>query len=466
MSLAEVLSVSALEQASLIRSGKISSEELTRLYLDRIERLNPALNAFVNVFGPRAVIAARRKDLQRRLTPASLPPFHGVPIAMKDLNLVRFSWTRYGSRAFQLWSPIDDATTQQLRLGGFVFMGKLAASEFGAMPVTEPDIHPPTRNPWSPDHTAGGSSGGSASAVAAGMLPIAQGSDGAGSIRIPASFCGLFGLKPSRGRLRNQMWKDDKDIIYTCGPIARTVEDAAAMFDVMAGVSVGKPHRLPLPEKSFLELTRTPPKKLRIHFVVQGPLGETHPEVVAAVERVAQVLSQAGHELEAGTAPSGSVEEFLPVFQQMVAMPPVWNWSRVQPVTKWLGQPGKKLDPKFVARRQAEINARLEKSFEGTEVWLTPTVAQLPPRVGAWKHLPPQEHFEVAAQLGAFTAAFNLLGYPAANVPAGISSDGRPIGVQIACRTGEEGTVLALSKQVEEALPWFGGYADQWKKNG
>jgi amidase len=463
MSLPELISLPALEQARLIRTGAISSEELTRLYLERIERLNPSLNAFVDIFGGRSILAAKRKDLQRRLSPGSLPPFHGVPIGIKDLNFVRFSRTRYGSRAFQLWSPVDDATTQQLRLGGFVFMGKLAASEFGAMPVTEPDIHPPTRNPWSLDHTAGGSSGGSASAVAAGLLPLAQGSDGAGSIRIPASFCGLYGLKPSRGRLRNQMWKDDRDVIYTCGPITRTVEDAAAMFDVMAGVTVGKPHRLPLPERPWQELLQTPPKPLRIHFVVKGPLGETDPEVAEAVQRVARVLEQAGHHVEEGDAPSGTVEEFLPVFQKMVAQPPVLSWSRVQPVTKWLGEPGKKLDPAFVAQRQAEIVARLEAGFAGSDVWVTPTVSQLPPRVGAWKSLPPKEHFEAAAELGAFTAAFNLLGYPAANVPAGLARDGRPIGVQIACRTGEEATVLALSKQVEDAMPWIGSYARQWQ---
>ena len=433
---------------------EISSEELTRFYLDRIERLNPKLNAFVSVFDRRAVLDARRKDLERRFARGSLPPFHGVPIGIKDLNLVRFSTAHFGSNALKLWSPVDDPTVTQLRKGGFVMMGKLASSELGSMPVTEPDTHPPTRNPWNLGFTPGGSSGGSAAAVAAGMLPIAHGSDGAGSVRIPASFCHLYGLKPSRGRLRNQFWMNERNLIYTCGSLARTVEDAAAMLDVMAGVTVGTPHRLSLPPKPFQQMANIAPPRLKIRMVVNGPICDTHPEIAAAVLRTAKALEEMGHHVEPADAPSGSLEDFLPVFQKMVSFTPGLNWSNTQPVTRWLAEAGKKLPNAGVNARMSDLIARLDPEFTGADAWLMPTVPVLPPAIGAWKHLAPPEHFRAAADLGGFTAVFNLLGFPAASIPAGLSSDGRPIGIQIACRAGEEVRVLALSRQLEQAMPW------------
>ena len=275
MSWNDVLSATALEQAALIRTRALSSESLARLYLDRIERIDPQLNAFVALFRRRALADARAKD---RLTRAGgpLPAFHGVPIGIKDLNLVRWAWTRFGTRAaLPIFSPVDDRTTASLRRGGFVILGKLATSELGAMPVTETDIHPPARNPWNLQRSPGGSSGGSGAAVAAGLLPIAQGSDGAGSIRIPSAFCHLYGIKPSRGRVANAFGKKDRDILYTCGPIARSVEDAAAMLDVLAGLDVGRPHWAPAPRKPYRELLTEPLRPLRIRFTTRAPMGAT-----------------------------------------------------------------------------------------------------------------------------------------------------------------------------------------------
>jgi amidase len=450
----EVLRASAVEQARLVRTGAVSSQELTRLYLERIDRLNSKLSAFVDVFSHRAMLDARLKDAERILGRSTLPPFHGVPIGIKDLNLVRFSTAHFGSKAFRLWSPVDDATVSQLRKGGFVVLGKLAASEMGAMPVTEPDIHPPTRNPWNLNHTSGGSSGGSSAAVAASLVPLAHGSYGAGSVRIPASFCHLYGLKPSRGRLRNHFWMDDRHLIYTCGPLTRTVEDAAAALDVMAGVTAGKPHRLPLPPRPFQYMSQVDPRPLRIHLTVRSPVCETHPEIAEATRRVAQALASAGHQVEEVDPPAGSVDEFLPLFQKMVSQAPGVNWAQTQPVTQWLALAGKKLSREEVREREAVLLERLDAAFAGADAWVTPTVAVLPPVVGAWKALPAAEQFRAAANLGAFTALFNLLGYPAATVPAGLSAEGLPIGVQIAARTGEEVRVLQLSRQVEKLLPW------------
>lgn len=450
----DLLDATALEQARLVRSREISSEDLTRLYLDRIDRLNPRLQAFVTVFRRDALSVARGKDRMTKQKGADLPPFHGVPIGIKDLNGVRGTFGRLGSRAFRylVW-PIDDPSVAQIRKGGFVFVGKLATSELGAMPVTEPDIHPPTRNPWDLRFTPGGSSGGSGAAVAAGLIPLAHGSDGAGSIRIPSSFCHLFGIKPSRGRVPNP-FERGTNTLTTCGPIARTVEDAAAMLDVQAGMTVGKPSSAPLPEASFLELCRRSPGRLRIRFATRSPLGETHPEIALAVQRTATLLEGLGHSVEEGSTPEGEVSGFLPIWQKLVAMAPVLRPSVLQPVTRWLYLAGKQLRAADVEALRRELDDRVRAWFGDVDLWVTPTVPVLPPAIHAFRDLPPEEAFHRAAHLGAFTAGFNITGQPAVNVPAGVSEEGLPIGVQLAGRPLGDATVLAVSKQLEDAAPW------------
>jgi amidase len=462
----DVLAATALEQGDLIRSRALSSEELVRLYLERIERRDPGLNAFVATFRRRALADARAKDAAVRAhTSASrggapLPAFHGVPIGIKDLNLVRLAWTRWGTRAIlPIFSPVDDHTTAALRRGGFVILGKLATSELGAMPVTEPDTHPPTRNPWNPWHTPGGSSGGSGAAVAAGLLPIAQGSDGAGSIRIPSAFCHLYGIKPSRGRVPNAFGRPDRDILYTCGPIARSVEDAAAMLDVLAGLDVGRPHWAPPPPRPYRELLAVRPRPLRIRFSTRAPFGETHPEITAAVERAARLLGELGHHVEEGVLPQGSLEEFLPLWQHLTAGFPLARWSRAQPVTRWLAEAGRALRADDMVALRRTLEGRLLHELDAAEVWITPTVPVPPPRIGAFSGLPPAEAFTAAAHLGAFTAAFNVTGQPAASVPLGLTREGLPMGLQIAGRLNREDDVLALSRQLEEAAPWRGRQA-------
>lgn len=454
MSFHDVLAATALDQAAMIRARAISSEELTRLYLGRIERINPGLQAFVTVFRRRALADAREKDRRVRAG-GTLPTFHGVPIGIKDLNLVRFAWTRMGSRAtVPLFSPIDDVTTTSLRRGGFVILGKTATSELGALPVVEPDTHAPTRNPWDPRYSAGGSSGGAGAAVAAGLLPIAQGSDGGGSIRIPAALCHLYGLKPSRGRVANAFGRDDRDILYTCGPIARSVEDAAAMLDVLAGLDGGTPHRAPTPRKTYRALLREPRKQLKIRFATKNPLVATHPEIAAAVEAAARSLSALGHDVEEGALPPMTVEEFLPLWQHLVADVPLVRWSRAQPVTRWLADAGRKLRlPAMTALRRRLAAAHLAV-YDEADIWLTPTSPIPAPEVGAFARLPPAEQFRGAAELGAFTAALNITGQPAASVPLGLTKEGLPMGLQIIGRELAEDVVLAVSQQLEETAPW------------
>lgn len=453
MSLVELLDRTAVEQAQLLREGQISSEELVRLYLDRIVRLNPRLNAFVEVLP--ALAAARQKDAQRRRSTGSLPMFHGVPLGIKDLNVVRWTVTRWGSRAVpHLRLPLDDRTVAPLRRAGFVMLGKLATAEFGAMPVTEPDIHPPTRNPWSPAHSAGGSSGGSGAAVASAMLPAAQGSDGAGSLRIPAAFCHLFTIKPSRGRVRNQFGLSDERLLYTSGPITRSVEDAAAMLDVMAGLVDGRPHRAPIPRRSFRELARERPRRMKIRFVTSTRLCPTHPEIGAALLRSLKLLAELGHEVEEGTLPDATLEEFLPLWAYQVARTPFVRWTRTQPITRWLGEAGRQLRAADVAVLHDRLNARFAAALATADVWAMPTVPLPAPLVGTFGGMPPSDAFASAGNLGAFTAVANVTGHPAASVPMGLTDQGLPMGMQLIGTLFGEGDLLALSHELELAMPW------------
>ena len=453
----DLLRLSALEQARLIRTRAISSEELVRATIEQIERHNGNLTAFVQLYPDEALRLARQKDRELHVSRGEgLPPFHGIPMGIKDLNFVAGMFTRMGSRAFENFvAPFDDQTTKAHRRAGFVIIGKTATSELGAMPVTEPDIHEPARNPWNPDHSSGGSSGGAAAAVASGMLSVAHASDGAGSVRIPAAFCHCFGIKPSRGRLANAYGEDDRELIYTCGPISRTVRDAAAWVDAIGGISVGSPHWAPAPVKPFVEQIERPIPRLRVRFTHKTKLATTHPDHAAAVERLVKILADMGHIVEEGDPPdSGTVEEFLPVWQRSAATVPVYDWNETQPVTRWLAEHGKHVTDELVSERRADLAGRVVNWFGDVDLWVTPTVANPPPRVYSWRNMPPDEAFSNAAKLGPFTAPFNLSGQPAASIPMGLSSANLPIGVQIVGKPLADGLVLNVARQLEQVLSW------------
>jgi amidase len=434
----ELLAMSALGQARLISEGKLSSVELVKLYLDRIDRHDGGLGAFVQVLHDNALGWAAKKDAAPR---EGRPPFHGVPTGIKDVNLARGTFTRMGSKAFSwLWSPVDDVTTRSVRQAGFVILGKLATSELGVMPITETDLHPPARNPWNRDHTPGGSSGGSGTAVAAGLLPIAQGSDGAGSIRIPSSFCGLVGHKLSRGLLPNPYKLVDPIDMTTVGPLARSVDDCAAMLEAMGA-------------GALLAASRQPPGPLKIRFTTLSSFGAATPEIAAVVEATVKRLEGLGHHVEGGATPQGTVAEFLPIWQRQVARVPLARAGSLQPVTRWIREAGKSVTDAQVAKRHLELSARVIEWFGDADVWVTPTVAVAPPRVGEWKGLAPDETFSKAAVLGMFTALFNLTGQPATSVPVAVSQAGLPIGVQLVGRRGTDGRLLALARQLEQLAP-------------
>lgn len=441
----ELLARPALALAELVRRRAVSSEELVGRCLERIAALNPRLQAFVSVMERSARRTAASMDRQlRRVEPDALPPFWGLPMGIKDLNLVRGAFAKMGSRAFTwLWSPVDDVTVVDLRRAGFVIVGKTATSELALMPVVEPEIHPPTRNPWSEEHSAGGSSGGAAAAVAAGLLPVAHASDGAGSIRIPASFCGLVGHKPTRGLLPNPYRRVDTFGFSTCGALTRTVEDAAAMLDVLG-------RRRPGGADSFLASLSLPPPRLRVQLVKRAPVGTTAPEVAAAAQQAAVTLSALGHEVTQVEPPPATLEEFLPLFQRLAANAPVLRAGVLQPVTRWLRAEGRRYGRAELLPVRDALAARVLDWFADADVVLTPTVPVLPPRVGSFADPSPAASFGRAAVLGAFTAMCNLTGQPAISVP-GAQSGGLPIGVQLIGRSGSDALLLQLARQLMAA---------------
>ena len=418
----------AVPLAAAIRKRELGCEEITRLVLGRIRQLDPQLGAFVEVYEAEAIRDAKKKDAR-----PSDAPFHGVPIGIKDLNFVRFRTTRFGSQAVpSIWSPMDDVTVSGLRRAGFVIVGKLATSELGVVPFTEPSGRPPTRNPWDVGRTAGGSSGGSASAVASGMLPVAHGSDGGGSIRIPASFCGLVGLKPGRGHVPNAYGLRDPDVIYTCGALCSTVNDAWAMAEVMGG-----------------KLSPAKTGRLRVRMLLENHLVATDPHVRAAVEASATRLVEAGHHVEVGTTPGGEIDDFLPIWQRLFGGVKFIPWSKAQPATRWLGEKGRTLKPADVRALQAQLTARWADWLSEFDAVLTPTVSMEPPAVGSFSGDDGEAIFRAAALLGVWTAPFNVTGQPAVSVPVGTHPNGTPIGGQLGGAMGGEATILELARIIE-----------------
>jgi amidase len=430
----------ALALADAIRSGADSAVAAVERALARIEAENGHLNAFVTVYPKRALAAARKKDKQRG-GKGALPPFHGVPIGIKDVNAARGMGLRMGSRSYR-WvvAPHDDSITRDLRRAGFVILGKLATSELALRPFVEPEIHGATRNPRAPDHSAGGSSGGSASAVASGMLPIAPGSDGGGSIRIPAAFCGLFGFKPSRGVVAMPHQKIDPNRMVCSGPIARTVRDGAALLDVMSR------------RDTFLQAVDAAPKTYRIQLCTQPPLGQVDPQIAQAVRGLATQLADQGHTVTEVDPPQASMDDFLPIYARLFADIPVLLDRKLQPLTRWFRQLGRELTHADAAAAHARLQATVDGWMGDADILLCPTTAIPAPRVGAFTQLEPQAMWDAITPIGVFTAGFNVGGHPAASIPIGETSDGLPIGAQLVGRRNADVQLMTLAAQVEDML--------------
>ncbi len=438
--------MSALALAEQLRRREVSAVEVTRSAFTRIRARNPELQAFVELDEARALDFA--EDADRRLKQGgALPRLLGVPSGIKDHEHMRGMKTRAGSRALQwLRAPLDGKLASRCRKGGLNLLGKLATSEMTILPFVDVGWHPPTRNPVNPAHYSGGSSGGSSCAVASGMLEIAPGSDGAGSIRLPASWCGLVGFKPGRGALFHEHGIVDPIEMSAVGPLAVDVRDAAALLDVLAGYTG--------PLGPYSEACARPPKPARVWLNVRSPLVTVEPEVEAAVRRAGERLQQLGHAVEEGGQLVGSVEEFLPLMARMVKGVPVLPWSEklLSPTTRWMREQGR-----HVSRAQLFEAARaLEKKvltwFGEADFWLLPTCAQPAPKVGQYEGLDGAGVFHAVVPLGAFTAPFNASGQPAVSLPAGRTREGLPIGVQLVARPGADLALIALAAQLEPAL--------------
>ncbi|MFI6512083.1 amidase [Streptosporangium sp. NPDC050855] len=466
--MAHIHDLNALEQAAAVRRREISPVELTEHYLDRIDRLDAQVGAYVTVTAELALEQAHKAEA-RVLAGEDVSPLAGVPIPIKDLNLVKGVPIHFGSATYEGFvAPVDDSLVERLRDAGTIMLGKTATPEFGLPCYTETPLSPPSRTPWDPSRSAGGSSGGAAAAVAAGLAPAAQGSDGAGSIRIPASVCGLFGLKPTRGRISSAPIVPDLAGLATNGPITRTVADAAALLDVMAHHNPGDLYHAPEPELgSFGAYVGRDPGRLRIARYAEPPVPGTvvHPEVLAAYEHASAELAALGHEVVDIAPPFGPeiVPQFVTLWYAFSCMHPVepGRQDRLRPLTAWLRERGFATPaPDFL---QAQSALQLATRFgllvtDAYDAVLTPTVTQPPRPVGWFEDVDgPEETFERMKRFAAFPAMYNVSGQPAVSLPLHWSPDGLPIGVMLAGRFGDEGTLISVSSQLEAARGGFWG---------
>jgi amidase len=456
---AEIVLASARDIRGRFVSGEVSAREIARAFLDRIAALDPSIGAFVTVDEDKVLAAADRA--QERLSGGEAPPLAGIPYALKDLTDTAGLRTTYGSRLRADHVPeCDAAVARRLANAGGVLLGKTNTPEFGNRATTAFGLHPPTHNPWDLSKTPGGSSGGSAAAVAACLCPIAEGSDGGGSIRIPSSCCGVVGLKPSRGRVSNAPNANPRGGLITHGPIARSVADAALMLDAMAGWEPGDPFAAPPPERSFLSVTERDPKPLRIGLLAKSDK-PIDPEVVAAVGQTGRLLEGLGHRVEEADV---DLTGLGPLFRTMVeaesAANPVDPAGFSDPYSRWCHERGARLLATDYIRATEEMFRRSREIIVASMKWdclLTPTVTLTPQPLDQFLAVTERVAEDDLAYIP-FTYPFNISGQPAISLPMGWSSDGLPIGVQLVGHPFGEAAILSLAAQIERAAPWQDRY--------
>ncbi|HWI74216.1 MAG TPA: amidase [Baekduia sp.] len=450
-------------QAELVAAGEVSSIELVEAALTRIAAAQPELNAFRTVRAEAARSEAAEADRRRRAGEAM--PLLGVPIAIKDDMDLAGETTAFGCSGTFTGKTADGEVTRRLRTAGAVIVGKTTSPEFGQWPITESTACGATRNPWSLDHTPGGSSGGSAAAVAAGLVPAAMGSDGAGSVRIPAAWTHLVGIKPQRGRVST--WPDAEAFYgLTCnGPLARSVDDAALLLDAVAGRHPGDRHTPRPPAVPFADAARgAAPGRLRIALSFRIPFcgapARLDARVRAATQRLAGVLEGLGHEIVDADPFYGLIgATFIPR-----SMAGLRDWSRrvpdialLDPRTRhnvalglWVGGPLLSLARALERPLQAQVG----RIFRRADVVLAPTTAQPPLRIGAIDGLGGWATDKVIVGACPYAWPWNILGWPGVNVPAGLTDDGLPVGAQLLGSAGSEPRLLALAAQLEAVERW------------
>ncbi|SCE94674.1 amidase [Micromonospora haikouensis] len=473
--MAELHDLTALEQGAAIARGECSSVDLVEHHLSRVDALGDTVGAFVTVTGEAARQAARAADA----APAQgRGPLHGVPTAIKDLTLTAGVRTTFGSAAFaDLVPPLDADVVRLIRAAGLVSLGKTTTSELGCSLYSEGLVAPPARNPWDLAYTAGGSSGGAAAAVAAGLVPVAQGSDGGGSLRIPASLCGLVGHKPSRGAVPGGPLGFGAFGLPINGPLGRTVADVAALLDVMAVPVPGEPYLPPpAPDGGYLGAARGgAPGRLRVGRFTAPMLADepVHPDCVAAVDTAAALLADAGHEVVDVPAPFGP--EVWPLFEivwYVLALTPVppERESRLLPLTRLLRSRGAEISAGTLTGTLGELQAQVRRAARrtaGCDLLLCPTLAAPQAPVG-WFTADgdPERDFDLQRRFSPYCAVFNVTGEPSVSLPLGRTAEGLPVGVLLTGRYGADATLLGVAAQLEHASGGWDRHPAVWRAVG
>jgi len=474
----ELARLDATAQAALVRRGELTPAELVDAAIDRLERLNPVLNA---------VIHPALESARARARDAALPdgPFRGVPFLMKDIGGEEAGRPVHAGLGFVkragYTAPANAWLTERLAASGLVSLGRTNTPELALLPTTEPEAYGPTRSPWNTDFSAGGSSGGAAAAVAAGIVPAAHASDGGGSIRGPASMCGLVGLKPSRGRCSFGPSLGERWSGFSCEfVVTRSVRDAAALLDVVAGPMPGDPYFAPLPARPFAEAPTAARAPLRVGLMPAAPRDiVVHPEMADAVARCGERLAALGHHVEIAHPDAlddpAIVAHYITVVASNVARA-LESWGEkvgvtvgeddVEPLTWELGRRGAEITAAQLLARIEDVHRlgrRLATWWQGGfDLLVTPTQASPPVRLGtlgSTREEPLRGLFR-SAPYGVFTLPFNLSGQPAISLPAGLTRGddawpaGLPLGVQLVAPYGDEATLLRVAAELEEAAPW------------
>jgi amidase len=445
----------------LLRAGEVTPRELVELYLERIERINPKLNAFVSV---RAEAALAEADAAvQRLRAGESGPLLGIPVAVKDNVDIAGEVTGHGTAGNETPATDDAEVVRRLRAAGAPMLGKTTLPELAMWAhMTESHTHGSTRNPWDPERCTGGSSGGSAAAVAAGLAPAALGSDGGASIRVPSALCGLFGLKPSRGRISTLPDAEHWHGLTVFGGLARGVVDAALFDDALRGAAAGDAHTPPEPESSFAEAARRDPGTLRVAVSLKGTLPgvKAGPAARRAVEDTVALLRSLGHDVVDRDPKYGQLlPDIMPRYLAGVAddAARLEHSDRLEGRSRRMAGAGRRLHGRALRRalrREPAVAERVNAIFADHDVLLTPVTAAPPEPVERWRGRGAVRTFNGGGPYVTYTAIWNYLGQPAAAVPAGFDDDGLPMAVQIAAPANGETTLLSLAAQLESVRPW------------
>jgi amidase len=445
----------------LLRAGEVTPRELVELYLARIERLNPRLNAFVSVRAERAL--AEADVALERLRAGEAGPLLGVPAVVKDNVDIAGELTTHGTAAQDTPAGADAEVVRRLRTAGAPILGKTTLPELATCgQLTESPTYGVTRNPWNTDRTTGGTSGGTAAAVAAGLAPVGLGSDGAGSIRVPAAFCGLFALTPSRGRISTMPQPEHWHGLTVLGGLARSVLDAALFDDALRGPAPGDLHTPPEPEISFAEAATRETGRLRVAVSVKGMVLGIRPGEVArrAVEQTAELLRSLGHHIAERNPGYGQLSNEIAIRSLAGIADDAANLDhpeRLAERTRRIAALGRRLHGRALRRarrREPLVARRVNAIFADHDILLTPVTAVQPCDVEDWHDAGAIRTLIGGAPYVTYTAVWNYLGQPAATVPTGLDENGLPTAVQLAGPPSSETTIISLAAQIEHTRPW------------